>query len=148
MASFATGFSRFFSTSKQSPSIQKILDATPYTSALWRPQVRVAGSFSMAKTCLKRPERAKAIALPPAPAKASMMIDFEEGPPVLMCSAMRLSLTLDRWYEIVGREEVLGYGFGGHAEPHVVGHPDAFVVTGPDVVALMPVPVCLSACAF
>jgi hypothetical protein len=38
----------------------------------------------MAKTCLKRPDRAKAMALPPAPAKASIMMDFDSGPPVLM----------------------------------------------------------------
>jgi hypothetical protein len=38
-------------------------------------------------------------------------------------------------------EEVLGYRFGGDTEPDVVGHPDAFIITRPDIVALVPVSV-------
>lgn len=101
MASLASDFRRFFNTSKQLPSIHQILLATPYTSALCRAQASVAGSFSIAKTCVKRPERAKAMALPPAPANVSMMIDFEEGPPVFTWSAIRL-FEGQRWFVHVG----------------------------------------------
>lgn len=37
------------------------------------------------------------------------------------------------------KEEVLCDGFGGHAEPGVFGHPDAFVVFLPDLETLEPV---------
>ena len=44
----------------------------------------------MAKTWLQRLERAKAMAFPPAPAKASMIVVLEDGMLVLMWSAIRL----------------------------------------------------------
>jgi len=42
------------------------------------------------------------------------------------------------------KEEVLGYWLGGDTKPDVVSHPDAFIITRPDIVALMPISVDLS----
>ena len=77
-------------TSKQSPWIQTILAATPYSSALCFAHLSTDGSFSMAKTRSQRPDRAKAMLLPPAPAKASMRRVLEGGAPWDMCLAIVL----------------------------------------------------------
>lgn len=74
IASFSTEDSLFFSTEKISPSIHQILSSTPYSLALCLAQASVAGSFSTAKIWSQRPDRAKAMVFPPAPAKASMRV--------------------------------------------------------------------------
>jgi len=65
--------------SKQSPCNHTIFFATPYSSALCFAHLSVLASFSMAKTCDQRPERARAMAFPPTPAKASMMMVDDFG---------------------------------------------------------------------
>ena len=78
-AFFADCFSRLGNTVNESPSIHQIFFATPYTSALCLAQARAFGSFSMAKIWFQRPESAKAIVLPPAPANASIKMFFDFG---------------------------------------------------------------------
>jgi hypothetical protein len=76
--------------SKQLPVSQKILPETPYISALCFAHFIVLGSFSMAKTRSHRPERARAMALPPTPAKVSTMIVFSLGADSPICAAILL----------------------------------------------------------
>lgn len=124
--------------SKQSPASQKILFATPYISALCLAHFNVLGSFSIAKTRSQRPERAKAIALPPTPANASMITVFSFGADSEMCAAILLELVSD----LLGLSEgsyVLCDGLWGNTKPGIFCHPYTFIVLVPDLVPLKPI---------
>lgn len=77
-------------TSKQSPVVQTIFLSTPYILALCFAHFIVLGSFSIAKTCSHLPERANAMAFPPTPANASIMIVFSVGADSAICAAILL----------------------------------------------------------
>lgn len=131
---------RFFIISKQSPSTHQILLATPYTSALCLAHLRTSGSFSKANILSQRPLLAKAMALPPAPAKASIMAVLLAGAALATCSA----ILLQQPFSYFGQSDTAALlpcnRLGCDAEPCIIGHPDAFVVLIPDVVALVPIP--------
>ncbi len=92
----------------------------------------------MAKTRSQRPERARAIALPPTPANASMITVFSFGADSAMCAAILLSFV--RYTLRLKKEScLLGYRLRGDAKPCVLRHPDAFIIFVPDLEALEPV---------
>ena len=101
--------------------------------------------------------------LPPAPAKASMRIFCDAGADAATCSAIVLDggLVLLRFNRHLGfwffgelrrltviwkkrREHLLCHRFWCHAKPSIVGHPDTFIVSGENIVTLVPVPVLVS----
>jgi hypothetical protein len=88
-------------------------------------------------------ERAKAITLPPAPAKMSMRVVWLGVLGERSCAIRLRWVLVFLW--VGGRkggregEDIRGDGFGGYAEPGVVGEADVVVVVLEDVVALVPV---------
>lgn len=75
------------------------------------------GSFSTAQTWSQRPESAKAIALPPAPAKVSMMMVLDAGAEAT-CSAIFLEATCQE--QGGGRARVTHVATGSGVTPNQV----------------------------
>jgi hypothetical protein len=84
------------------------------------------------------------MALPPTPAKASIMIAFSVGAACAMCSATFLRGLVSEGTELGYEQGGLCYGLRGHAEPCFLGHANTMVVTGEDAVSLLEVPGVLS----
>lgn len=78
------------------------------------------------------------MALPPAPANASMRMVLAAGA-VATWSAIFLYQESERVCAAVFRIMILRHGFWSDAKPGIVGQPDTVVVAGEDVVALVPV---------
>ena len=82
--------SSFWRMSMQSPWYQEIWFCTPYNCALCWAQANALESFSMAYIRLHLPERAKAMVLPPTPAKQSISTAFSGDVASETCRAIAL----------------------------------------------------------
>jgi hypothetical protein len=91
----------------------------------------------MAKTRSHRPDRARAMAFPPTPAKASTMTVFSFGADSAMCAAILLDHV--NCSHFGGRGVLLCDGFWCDAKPRVFGHPDALIIVLPDLESLKPI---------
>ena len=86
------------------------------------------GSFSIPITLDQRPDSAKAMVFPPAPANMSIMIVLEGSQKVAKSSATLLSDKVSSVIDLDEKELILRDRLGSDSKPSVVCHINAFII--------------------